>query len=372
MALPTIPAPMITALARVVLSIRRLPSSTPGPRRPDARGPAGVRRPARGPTVWRPCRPGPPSHPTRRRGDQRHRCEGSAMKVAVIGTGIIGLATAYSLAKRGAEVVLVGDRAPGSGASSNNAGWVVPAESGPVPASRRRAPDDALDAPRRQPGLRPTRGEPRLRPVHGRDAPRLQCDGVPARVRGDHPACRGDDGRARRMGRGRPGVRAARGRRGARLPRPRRAPRGGRGPGAVRAGRVRAGVADRRRGPGHGPRAVRCRGRGDPLPERAPCPPGHGRERAGRAARGARRRVGGRGGHRGVGAAVGWCGAPRRLRLGGRGCRGHRRRRLERRHCPAVRRAAAHPPGQGIQRRLRAGAARDGACRHALGGPTVP
>lgn len=56
------------------------------------------------------------------------------MKVAIIGSGIIGLATAYALAKRGAEVVMVGDRAPGSGASSNNAGWIVPAECGPLPA----------------------------------------------------------------------------------------------------------------------------------------------------------------------------------------------------------------------------------------------
>jgi D-amino-acid dehydrogenase len=55
------------------------------------------------------------------------------MKVVVVGSGIIGLAAAYSLARRGCEVVIVGDRAPGSGASSNNAGWVVPAESGPVP-----------------------------------------------------------------------------------------------------------------------------------------------------------------------------------------------------------------------------------------------
>ncbi len=56
------------------------------------------------------------------------------MKVAVVGSGLIGLATAYELARRGAEVVVVGDRQPGAGASSNNAGWVVPAESGPVPA----------------------------------------------------------------------------------------------------------------------------------------------------------------------------------------------------------------------------------------------
>jgi len=55
------------------------------------------------------------------------------MKVVVVGAGVVGLATAYSLAKRSAEVVVVGDRAPGGGASSNNAGWVVPAESGPVP-----------------------------------------------------------------------------------------------------------------------------------------------------------------------------------------------------------------------------------------------
>ena len=56
------------------------------------------------------------------------------MKVVVVGSGIIGLATAYELAKRGCEVTIVGDREPGAGASSNNAGWVVPAESGPVPA----------------------------------------------------------------------------------------------------------------------------------------------------------------------------------------------------------------------------------------------
>ncbi len=56
------------------------------------------------------------------------------MKVVVVGAGIVGLATAYALVKRGAEVVVVGDRAPGSGASSNNAGWVVPSLAGPVPA----------------------------------------------------------------------------------------------------------------------------------------------------------------------------------------------------------------------------------------------
>jgi D-amino-acid dehydrogenase len=55
------------------------------------------------------------------------------MKVAVIGSGIIGLACAYRLAQRGGEVVVLAGRTPGSGASSSNAGWIAPAESGPVP-----------------------------------------------------------------------------------------------------------------------------------------------------------------------------------------------------------------------------------------------
>jgi D-amino-acid dehydrogenase len=56
------------------------------------------------------------------------------MRIVVVGSGIVGLAAAYRLASRGAEVVIVADRAPGSGASSNNAGWVVPSLAGPVPA----------------------------------------------------------------------------------------------------------------------------------------------------------------------------------------------------------------------------------------------
>jgi D-amino-acid dehydrogenase len=55
------------------------------------------------------------------------------MKIGVIGSGVIGLAAAYNLAARGCEVVVIGNRAPGAGASSNNAGWVVPSLSGPVP-----------------------------------------------------------------------------------------------------------------------------------------------------------------------------------------------------------------------------------------------
>lgn len=55
------------------------------------------------------------------------------MKVAVVGAGIVGLATAHELTRRGVEVVLIGDRPAGAGASTSNAGWVCPALAGPVP-----------------------------------------------------------------------------------------------------------------------------------------------------------------------------------------------------------------------------------------------
>ena len=56
------------------------------------------------------------------------------MKVVVIGGGVIGLTSAYQLVRDGDCVTIVDARATGGGASEVNAGWVCPAESGPVPA----------------------------------------------------------------------------------------------------------------------------------------------------------------------------------------------------------------------------------------------
>jgi len=56
------------------------------------------------------------------------------MRVVVIGGGVIGLTSAYQLVRDGAEVTLIDARETGRGASEVNAGWVCPAESGPVPA----------------------------------------------------------------------------------------------------------------------------------------------------------------------------------------------------------------------------------------------
>lgn len=54
-------------------------------------------------------------------------------RVVVVGGGIIGLCAAYSLRQRGWDVTVLDAGKPGGAASSGNAGWIVPALSGPVP-----------------------------------------------------------------------------------------------------------------------------------------------------------------------------------------------------------------------------------------------
>ncbi|MFV0459273.1 MAG: NAD(P)/FAD-dependent oxidoreductase [Actinomycetales bacterium] len=55
------------------------------------------------------------------------------MHTVILGGGVIGLTTAYHLAREGEAVTIVDARSTGSGASEVNAGWVVPAEAAPVP-----------------------------------------------------------------------------------------------------------------------------------------------------------------------------------------------------------------------------------------------
>jgi len=55
-------------------------------------------------------------------------------RIVVIGAGVIGLACAYELRKRGAEVVVVDKGQPGGACSLGNAGWIVPSISTPLPA----------------------------------------------------------------------------------------------------------------------------------------------------------------------------------------------------------------------------------------------
>ena len=56
------------------------------------------------------------------------------MRTVIIGGGVIGLGTAYRLAKAGQEVTVVDAALVGSGASHGNAGWVIPPDVGPVAA----------------------------------------------------------------------------------------------------------------------------------------------------------------------------------------------------------------------------------------------
>ena len=53
--------------------------------------------------------------------------------VVVIGGGAVGLISAYHLRRDGADVTIVDARQTGRGAAEVNAGWIVPAESAPVP-----------------------------------------------------------------------------------------------------------------------------------------------------------------------------------------------------------------------------------------------
>lgn len=55
-------------------------------------------------------------------------------RVVIVGSGIIGLSTAYALHQRGAQVTVVESHGGSHGASVVNAGWICPSLSGPVPA----------------------------------------------------------------------------------------------------------------------------------------------------------------------------------------------------------------------------------------------
>src|SRR5690606_17261862 len=55
-------------------------------------------------------------------------------RIAVIGGGIIGLASAYYLKKENHDVVVIDKSIPGEACSAGNMGWVCPTLSGPVPA----------------------------------------------------------------------------------------------------------------------------------------------------------------------------------------------------------------------------------------------
>ena len=56
------------------------------------------------------------------------------MRIIIVGAGVIGLASAYRLAKSGCEVVILDARRAGSAATHGNAAKIALAECGPVPA----------------------------------------------------------------------------------------------------------------------------------------------------------------------------------------------------------------------------------------------
>ncbi len=69
------------------------------------------------------------------------------MKIAVIGAGLVGLASAHALADDGHEVVVIDREGPAAGASRGNAGWIAHTDIDPIasPAMLRRVPGFLLD-----------------------------------------------------------------------------------------------------------------------------------------------------------------------------------------------------------------------------------
>jgi len=54
-------------------------------------------------------------------------------RIVVVGAGVIGLACAYSLKKRGRDVIVLDKSEPGGACSKGNTGWVTPSISAPIP-----------------------------------------------------------------------------------------------------------------------------------------------------------------------------------------------------------------------------------------------
>ncbi len=54
-------------------------------------------------------------------------------EVTIVGAGVAGLCCAYYLRRAGADVTVLEARRAGSGASAGNAGWITPAQAGPLP-----------------------------------------------------------------------------------------------------------------------------------------------------------------------------------------------------------------------------------------------
>jgi D-amino-acid dehydrogenase len=84
--------------------------------------------------------------------------------VAIVGAGVAGLSAGYFLAREGVDVTIFEGNRVGSGASHGNAGWICPAQAGPLPEPalaahglrRLGSPDSALYlAPRHLPRMVP-------------------------------------------------------------------------------------------------------------------------------------------------------------------------------------------------------------------------